>query len=190
MSKLRHKEQKLTRTRLRRVDKTFLRLCEAFLVLSAFFFITVWVSHRPSLYITKIEVEGAHAVDAKDVHDTAGEALRAELLGDIQRNNTYLYPSAAVEASIKLLSPRIAYTHISFPDRHTLVASVVEYSPTFLYCQKTLPLDASASSTEGVIPRDCYFADEKGYVFSAAPEYIGYPFVAIPSACLRLKTMQ
>lgn len=178
-AQLRHKVLKSHQSRLRSIDKTFLHIAEVVLAVTAVVVVLTWMTHRPSLYISTIKVEGVHAVDAKSIYDIADRALAGKFLYSINRNNTYLYPASLVEAEIKALSQRIAYTKVSFPDRHTLLANIVEYTPTFLYCRKSEDLRRDASSTENIVPSDCYFADEKGYVFSHAPEYIGYPFVAI-----------
>ena len=178
-AQLRHKKLKSPNARLRQIDKIFLHSAEVILAVTAIIIVCAWTSYRPSLHITTIRVEGAHAVDAKSIYDIADRELGGKLLFSIKRNNTYLYPERRVETDIKALSQRIAYAHVSFPDRHTLLATVVEYTPTFLYCRKSEDHRVDASSTENIVPGDCYFADEKGYVFSEAPEYIGYPFVAI-----------
>ena len=178
-AQLRHKKLKSPHTRLRQIDKIFLHIAEVILAVTAIIIVLVWVTDRPTFFITAINVEGARAVDSKSIYDAADRKLGGKLLYSIKRNNTYLYPAQSVESEIKAISERIAYAHVSFPDRHTLLATVVEYTPTFLYCRKSEDHRVDASSTENIVPSDCYFADENGYVFSEAPEYIGYPFVAI-----------
>ncbi len=178
-AQLRHKKLKSQETRLRQVDKIFLHIAEVILVVTAIIIMLVWVSERPSIFITAINIQGAHAVDTKSIYDAADGELGGKLLFAIKRNNMYLYPKRSVESDIKAISERIAYAHVSFPDRHTLLVTVVEYTPTFLYCRKSEDHRVDASSSEKIVPSNCYFADEKGYVFAEAPEYIGYPFVAI-----------
>ena len=180
MAELRHKALKSEQIRLKRVDRIFLRIAELFLIVSAVFFFMVWVTHREALYITHIQVEGARATPPESIAGVTSAVLNDRLFLTVKRDNLFLYPSQSVEEKIKALSPRIAYAKISFPDPHTLLATVAEYTPTFLYCKKSEGGDVRASSTLSTNnPSDCYFADQKGYVFSAAPEYIGYPFVAI-----------
>ena len=179
MAHLRHKALIHERARIKRIDKIFLRIGQIFLIVSAMYLFTVWISYRPSIEITNIAVVGTHAVDAEQVYDVANAGLGQRLLFSIRQSNSYFYPRTQIEQRIKALSTRVAYANVSFSDRHTLVATVAEYTPTFLYCRKVLDEKDNASSTKEVIPRDCYYADEHGYVYASAPEYIGYPFVAI-----------
>jgi len=78
---------------------------------------------------------------------------------------------------------------LAFDTRHQLRIVVEEYLPAILYCMnlESPPLGASdmepttaASSTDTTTDlSDCYFANDRGYVFAEAPTYAGYPFVAI-----------
>jgi hypothetical protein len=169
---------KSARTRIHRIEKTFEFVGYAILVSYFLYLSVVWITARPSLWITDVEIEGAHAVSADSIADIAKEQLNGILLYHIRTDNEFLYPKEEVIEEVMSLSPRIAHVSVDFTGRHTLRVAVTEFTPNFLFCMASDLALASSTSIDRQ-PKDCYFADEKGYVYSEAPEYLGYPFVAI-----------
>ncbi len=189
------KTLKSERARMQRVDTYFRRTAQTFLILYMAFVFGVWFTHRPSFFLTTIIIEGTHALPAPEMHRVAEQALHTHLLFLINRNNKFLYPSHEVLTNLKTLYPRIANITLGFDNSHEARIVVTEYAPAMLYCtsldsfiQTSAPSHVNASSTSGeenmgekspATLSDCYFADERGYVFASAPEYAGFPFVAI-----------
>lgn len=165
---------------MRKVDKTFAYIGYTIIILYAVFLLSAWISLRPSLHITALAVEGAHATSEESIKNVAVVHLDDTILFWIKRNNRLLYPVAEMERVVKSQSPRIANVKTVFDSHQSMRVIITEYTPNFLYCMRSdlLPL-ISSSSPLAYQPKDCYFADEDGYVYAEAPEYIGYPFVAI-----------
>lgn len=179
----RRKKIKSSRVRSRKIDKTFEYAAYVLITLYGIYLVIVWVSVRPSLFIDNIVVDGTHAVSSSSIQMLAQSKLKEKLLYRINRNNELLYPMNVMKAEVLALSPRLAHIDTSFDTRHTLRIKVTEFTPNFLYCMGTDKMIESASSTPtDVQPKDCYFADEEGYVYAEAPEYVGYPFVSIIAA--------
>lgn len=177
---LRRKTLKSKRSRMRAIDRTFATVGHTLLVIYALYLLCVWISVRPSLFIDNIVVEGTHASSEQSVYDVAHGKLSERILFWIKRNNRLLYPISEMEREVRALSPRIANVKTVFDTPKHLRVIITEYTPNFLFCMRSDEAVALASSS--VIehqPKDCYFADEEGYVYADAPEYIGYPFVAI-----------
>ena len=170
-----------TRTRLRKVDKIFQYVGYALLIVYFLYLATVWVTFRPLVEITTVDVEGTHAVSKEAIEALVKEPLHGVLLSHIRRDNQLFYPTKEIRARTLSLSPRIAHVAIDFDRRHVLHVTIIEYTPNFLFCMSSDDTEVDASSTINIDhqPRDCYFADEEGYVYADAPEYVGYPFVAI-----------
>lgn len=170
-----------TRTRLRKVDKVFQYFGYVLLVIYFLYLAVVWSTFRHVVQITSVEVEGTHAVSKEAIAALASESLSNVLLSHIRRDNSFFYPEREMIKRILALSPRIAHVAIDFNRRHVLHVVIIEYTPNFLFCMKSDGGEVDASTTTSINhqPRDCYFADEDGYVYAEAPEYVGYPFVAI-----------
>lgn len=177
---LRRKKLKSKRSRMRAIDKSFAIIGYTLLVVYSLYLLCVWITLRPSFFIDTIIVEGAHAISEESIRDTANAKLDERLLFWIKRNNRMLYPASSMEKEVRALSPRIANVKTVFDSAKHLRIIVTEYTPNFLYCMRSDQALGIASTTAiEHQPKDCYFADEEGYVYAEAPEYIGYPFVAI-----------
>ena len=165
---------------MRKIDKTFAYIGYTIITLYAVFLLCAWISLRPALHITSVTVEGAHAISEEGIKNVAVAHLDDTILFWGKRNNQILFPVMEMERAVKSLSPRIANVKTAFDSHHHMRVIITEYTPNFLYCMRSdlLPTTSSSSPSE-YQPKDCYFADVDGYVYAEAPEYIGYPFVAI-----------
>ena len=201
---------KSERARMHRINTVFARVAKTFIILYAIFLTAIWLSERYAFKITTITVTGTHAVSPNEVQQIATRKLSGKLLFWIRRDNLLLYPVGTVLQEIRDAYPRVVHADITFSTRHQLVLDIEEYSPAFLYCvdqdtPRSAPVHSSSvtmsndvsSSTDivGDVPpvldstlpavpvfSDCYFADKDAYVFSRAPEYSGFPYLAIMSS--------
>lgn len=174
------KTMKSRRAQMRRIDKIFEYIGYSLLTVYSLYLLCVWISLRPALFIDTVKIEGAHATSGDSIASIVNAKLDEQLLFHIRRNNKLLYPVREMEKEVLALSPRIANVRTIFDSTTHLRVVVTEYTPNFLYCMRSDSLinETSAAPTDHQ-PKDCYFADNNGYVYANAPEYIGYPFVAI-----------
>lgn len=174
------KTLKSSRARTRRIDIFFERVAHVFLLSCALFLMIAWISFRPSIQIKHVVIEGVRSVDPSVVNGVVTDPLAEQILSRINRNNMFFYPSAQVLRDIRALDPRISNAKITFNGRHQLHVTLEEFTPALLYCREGgathVPMDASTTPD---ILRECYFADERGYVFALAPTWSGYPFLTI-----------
>ncbi len=189
------KTLKSERARMERIDARFQVMAQILLVLYALFVLASWLSYRPAFALTSVNVAGTHAIASSEVQKIAESALHTRVLYRIDRNNMLLYPTTAVLDQIKAKYPRVKDAHLKFDDRHNISITVLEYMPAMLYCvgfenfkeSKPLQKVIDASTTESTVPSStddqslstCYFTDQQGYIFASAPNYAGYPFMAI-----------
>lgn len=189
------KTLKSERARMERIDARFQAIAQILLVLYALFVLASWLSYRPLFALTSIDIGGTHAISNLEVQNIAEHALHTRVLYRIDRNNMLLYPSSAVLEQIKAKYPRVKDAQLQFDGRHKIVISVEEYLPALLYCMgfenfkesthmknltdatTTEPIESTTTDSQSL--STCYFADEQGYVFASAPNYAGYPFIAI-----------
>ena len=189
------KTLKSERARMERIDARFQAMAQILLVLYAIFVLVSWLSYRPVFALTSVSVSGTHAIANSEVQKIAESALQTRLLYRIDRNNMLLYPTSKVLAQIKATYGRVKDVHLVFDNRHKISIVVEEYQPAMLYClgfehfkeSTHVESGTDATTTEPIKPAvtdsqnlsTCYFADERGYIFSSAPNYAGYPFMAV-----------
>ncbi len=177
---VRRKKLKSSHARSRTIDKTFEYIAYFLIVVYGVYLLVVWVFARPSLFINEITVLGTHAVSSTSIQMLAVSLLDQKYLYRINRNNKFLYPETQLKTDVLSISPRLAHVETTFDTKNKLKIEVTEFTPNFLYCLHSDKADHIASSTPtDQQPKDCFFADEEGYVYAEAPEYVGYPFVAI-----------
>lgn len=163
--------RKSRRERVRHVDRIFEIILKVFIVGYFLFVLSAWLSYRPAFRISEVTVEGARAVDVKNVHNVAEAQLARHLLWKIDRNNALLYPRSGMRLAIMAVDTRIKSADLVVSDKQ-LTVRLSEYSPSFLWCPPE-----SATTTTTTVTAGCYFADSAGHIFAPAPEYSGNPFL-------------
>ena len=91
-----------TRTRLRKVDKIFQYVGYALLIVYFLYLATVWVTFRPLVEITTVDVEGTHAVSKEAIEALVKEPLHGVLLSHIRRDNQLFYPTKEIRARTQI----------------------------------------------------------------------------------------
>lgn len=158
------------REQVRRIDRFFERAGQVLLIAYALFVFVAWLSYRPAVRITEIQIEGTQAVDAKSVQDVVESQLARRLLWKIDRNNAPLYPRSAIRSRVMALDTHVKDVDTSI-EGGRIVVHVTEYVPALLWCPPDL---ATATTTLTV---GCFFADNAGHIFAPAPWYSGSPFL-------------
>lgn len=172
------------RARGRQIDIYFERTAQAFLLVTAFFVFATWLSHRPTFYVTELVIEGLQVIEPTQVERISGDALSSQFFSRIFRNNMLLYPRARVLREIMALDTRIAAVALSFDSRNSLRITVREYTPAALLCRggDSNEVDIATTSTSIERVEQCYYADDRGYVFAHAPLWSGHPYVTFVSS--------
>ncbi len=160
------KSSKLVR-RKRRIR--FLKIAGIIIVVIAFIAGLSYVSRLPAITISTIEVKGNSAVDESDIKkiiekDTAGNYLYL-----FSRANMLLYPKRDIISHVMLSFKRIESLDIKVSNFNTLVVTVTERKPAYVWCKGT-PADKGN--------KGCYLIDVSGYVFDDAPVFSGNAFFA------------
>ena len=177
---------------MQRIDTFFLRSAEFLLALSALFLVIAWVTERPFLIVDHLQVVGVHAVNEEQLRQLVTQESTQRHFKWIRKDNQVLFPTGAILAQVYRADPRIADATLSFVGPHTAQLSVREYTPHYLYCRipmvptvadEATPeiVDLSLGSTSPIATtdivheeptemeyegKDCYFADQAGYVFA------------------------
>ncbi len=170
MAILGRKTLKSERARTRRIDQLFERAAKFILVIFSIFVASSWLSYRESIRIDDVIVEGAVATDRVVAETISKQVLSEKILWKIDRNNSLLLPNRSIRNGILKADSRIQSVALAVRERKVLVVTITEFTPTFLWCPTTV---VSSTTSDALY---CFLADAKGYIFSSAPTYSGYPF--------------
>ncbi|HEU4677186.1 MAG TPA: hypothetical protein VFS75_00520 [Candidatus Paceibacterota bacterium] len=121
----------------------------------------VWYATRlPALTIAAVEVDGGETISHDTVRTRVENVLSGSYVLLVPKRFSYLYPHDAIVASLSAV-PRVHDVSVERTSRNELAVSFDEYVPHALWCA------SGASSTP------CWFIDDTGYAFSAAPDLRG-----------------
>jgi hypothetical protein len=123
------------------------------------FLLLVWISHLSFMRIDSVEVSGVSALS----QDTVKQAVLQDVSGDylfvFPKNNIFLYPKAATQASLVEQIPTIAKVTVEAKTFHTLSVTIVERARKALWC-----------GTSTVSGGACFWLDQDGVAYSAATD--------------------
>jgi hypothetical protein len=158
-----------SRSRSRRVDRAFLRVMQALLVVFFLFTLTSMLSKHEPVQIRNIHISGAEATSVAQAKSTVEALLGNPFMGRIMRNNIIFYPKNDIIRALYEIDAHIEYVSVEVGPHTELNIAIKEFTPELLWCARND--DALATSSES-----CFLADKNGYIYSRAPLYSGYPF--------------
>lgn len=121
-----------------------------------------YISHRPQIRISKVELSGGVLVTQPDVERESLQYMNGSYLWLFPRNNTFLYSNSGLEKYLKESFKRIDTINIVRKDFKTLSVDIKERKPVAMWC--------------GDVPSDteeCYFMDQNSTIFAKAPNFSG-----------------
>ncbi len=121
--------------------------------------------------IQYVTVSGADGDISPSLQAAALDAVSGDYWGIFSKASTFFYPAKAVKDSVTKASPRIASVSVKRQGLQALVISVEEKAPAALVCAN-LP-DFTGNSLSFGDSDSCYFADDTGYIYGAAPSFSG-----------------
>ncbi|MSU45228.1 MAG: hypothetical protein EXS47_01190 [Candidatus Zambryskibacteria bacterium] len=139
-----------------------------------------YISHRPSIRISKIELTGGVLVGEKDLETKTLEYLEGSHIWLFPRGNAFWYPKTALRSYLKDNFKRIDTIETNLKDFHTLSIRITERKPIAIWC-KGAPNESSSfladvSSTTSSIAVDnsaCFFIDQNSTIFAPSPIFSG-----------------
>jgi hypothetical protein len=159
--------------------------------------IASYISHRPEIRISNVELNGGILVTQSDIKFETLTYMYGSILWLFPRNNAFWYPHANLEEYLKETFKRIDTIDIHLKGLNTLVINIKERKPFAIWCNK--PADSTVVSnavstttlsTENISTttksEDCYFIDQNSTVFAKAPTFSGdayfkyYGLISVP----------
>lgn len=127
----------------------------------------VWLSRIQALAINTVQVSGNVGIESSDIQSIANAHLAGTYAAVFPKSNKLLYPKKAIEQDIRTHFPSISTLTID-TEKNSLDVSISERKPAYVWCK------GSPTKSE----TDCYFMDDKGYIFSEAPNFSGDAYFA------------
>jgi len=154
--------------KLKKQKKVALALYSIGLVLSLLLLVLAlsFLSKISGWQIKNIVVEGNFATPEEDILALVEEDISGAFFNLFSKRNALLYPTQKIRADLLFQFARIGRVDLSVKDFKTLHIEIIERKPDALWCGEIFNLSAGG----------CYFLDEGGFVYSAAPEFSGYVF--------------
>ncbi|MGB0925545.1 MAG: cell division protein FtsQ/DivIB, partial [Minisyncoccia bacterium] len=134
------------------------------LVLCCVIFVNfIWIMRHERFAVTEIEVHGTQTILDVDIQEMTSNALNKNMLFLLPRSNMFILNTSRIENLIKNSFPKIYNADVSLKKNKKLVIQIEEREPHSLWC---LNIDYDSDFDE-----QCFFADQRGYIYSSAPYF-------------------
>ena len=130
-----------------------------------------YISHRPSIRISKVELSGEVLVKEEDIELSTISYLNGSYLWLFPKDNAFLYPRNALIKNLKDKFKRIDTIDIHLKNFHILTVDITERKPEALWCD-SVP-NHGGQMEDGSLSERCYFMDGNSVVFAEAPQFSG-----------------
>lgn len=169
------KTSEITRRRRRMF---FLKCVVATALLIVFVFALSFLASREWITIHNVTIKGSKGTNEQEIKEAAFSALEGNYFYLFPKQNALFYPQEHVRNSILRKEPRLAEVAVKRSGLQTLVVSVVERTPKYLWCGFTNDKpDSEVSEVKKAEPSPCYFLDASGYVFGQASDFSGNVYI-------------
>lgn len=119
----------------------------------------------PALRVREVHALGTQTISAEEVARVVQEALSGRVWFFFPKNNAFLYDEQDIAAVIHRKFPKVKSASIELESFHSMKITIKERTPRVLWC----------GEVPG--PGPCFFMDDSGAVYEAAPDYSGTPYV-------------
>ncbi len=129
-----------------------------------------YVAHRPSLRISKVELNGGVLVTQDDVSKASLSFVQGSYFYLFPKNTVFWFPKSKLATYLKNSFQRIDTIDLGLKDFRTLNVTIKERSPYATWCD-TLPEPEGSLTFEE--SEKCYFLDLNSTIFAEAPLFSG-----------------
>lgn len=147
-----------------RQKKAFSKFLIVLIILIALFVGLGLLSHLKSLVINEVEVTGTKIIDKESVKAGVLEFLSGNQALLYARGNIFIFSKDNIVKLIKDEFPRVYEVPMIEREGQKLSISIEERDAAYLWCGAVAP-----AYVERFLPKDCFFLDQKGFIFDEAP---------------------
>lgn len=159
-------------------------------VLVSLIFTLSQISSLNSLAIKEIKIEGEVQLDELAPYKFVGSMIQGKYLKLFSKRNILIYPKNSIEKGLLETFPRIKILDIDLKLPNNLVVNIIERNPYVLLCKDNILKETNSQqliansnedkpipTTAPVVAQDignkeeCYFVDDRGFVFASAPNF-------------------
>jgi len=127
-----------------------------------------YVLGRDEITISNVLSGGNEVVTDKALSALVQSELEGKYLHLFPKASIFFYPKKQLEASVLNAFKRVKTASISFTDFQSISIDIKERSPYALWCGENETLEE--------VKNECYFLDERGFVYATAPHFSGNTF--------------
>lgn len=124
----------------------------------------IFVINRSALRIEKVNVFGTNIIREDEVSEYVNKIISGKYFFLIPKNSVFFYPKEKIKNELLGKFGRIEAVYPAVDNGNTLVVSVSERSPKYLWCGKEL-------SVNNHVDGKCYFMDKTGTIFVKSPDF-------------------
>ena len=122
-----------------------------------------WIMNHPQFKVTTIEIEGNKTILSMDIQQTVREYLDTKILWILPRDTVFLTNTHSIERAVNKKYPRIYNVETIIKKGTEVLVTVEEREPHSLWCKN--------ENYESDFDEECFFADQKGYIYTKAPYF-------------------
>lgn len=123
----------------------------------------IWFMNYDRFKISDIRISGNRIVLQEDIYESINTYLERKIIGVLPRNNVLLTNTKQIERNIKNTFPKIYNAKVLIKDGSKLIIEVEEREPHSLWCKD--------KNYESDFEEECYFADQRGFIYTRAPYF-------------------
>ena len=164
------KRNLLNSPRLLELKKKRRRIFINKILLSTFSLLVIFTSlayfSRISAFnINSVEIQGNKVIDIETIKSVVDKDLTGNYLGFFPRTNFLIYPKSKIKKELTDQFKIIKDISINLKNLQTLSVNIEEREGKYTWCGNDLPTQTEQNQ--------CYFMDDKGYIFGEAPYFSG-----------------
>ncbi len=169
--------QKKTKKELRKVKRKFLTSLFLLIIIIISF---IFIMNNSRFMVSSIEIHGNETILDTDIKESIDKVIKRKVLF-IPMENVLFVGIKRIERVIGNDFPKIYNTDVSIKDGSKLIISIEERKPHSLWC-KYNDLDKTKKHKNNDLQsfdEECYFADQRGFIYTRAPYFSGGIFKKI-----------
>lgn len=140
----------------------WIKISAVILFLLIFIATPIYLFRMDRFLISNIELTGNSVTKYEDVAQIVSADLMGNYLFIFPKSNALIYPKNKIKEDLLRSIPRLSEVNVTLVNPKSLNIEISERAPAGLYC---------TNDKENLT--QCYFMDEKGYIFSRAPSFSG-----------------
>lgn len=154
--------------------RAFTRFIWAIFILAALYVGAGLLSHLPRVSINQVETIGLKALDSHEVSESILSYLGGNTALVYSRGNIFIYSKNNVMDFVLSKYPRIYRVNMIERNGQKLILDIEERQAAYVWCGNEAP-----AYGDRFIKKDCYFVDQKGFVFDNSPYFTDGVYMAI-----------